>query len=153
MKILGILKTGCGWFITAFSAIYNFIWPERSTFIAVFVLVLFDLFWAMVYVINQKKFVLSELIRQVFSKLFVYIGCLFVIYLVEMNFGHNWMIATKTIGTIMSACELWSASAYMLILFPNIPFLRLFRLQLKGEIEKKIGTNLDEILPDEKPIN
>jgi hypothetical protein len=34
-------------------------------------------------------------------------------------------------------------SASMLIIYPNMPFLRIFRVQLKGEIASKLSKNID----------
>jgi hypothetical protein len=46
-------------------------------------------------------------------------------------------------------------SASMLIIKPDMPFLRLFRGQLKGEIQSKLNKNinLDEILKDDEDTN
>jgi hypothetical protein len=49
---------------------------------------------------------------------------------------------------IAAACELWSISANMLIVKPDMPFLKIFRLQLKGEIENKLGKNFSVFFKD-----
>ena len=42
-------------------------------------------------------------------------------------------------------------TASMLIIYPNMPFLRIFRSQLKGEIASKLSKNIDvdDILNDD----
>ena len=48
-------------------------------------------------------------------------------------------------------------SGLMIIIKPDMPFLRLFRAQLKGEIESKLSKHIDinEVLGDQnsQPIN
>ena len=52
-------------------------------------------------------------------------------------------VAVRTIAIFAAVCEFWSMSASMLIIYPNMPFLRIFRTQLKGEIAAKLSKNID----------
>ena len=48
------------------------------------------------------------------------------------------------ISTLICVVEIWSMSASALIVNPNMPFLRLFKRYLQGEIAAKLG--LSDIL-------
>jgi hypothetical protein len=66
--------------------------------------------------------------------------------MIEKLIHDEWFIGFRIFCGIAAACELISTSALMLIVKPNMPFIRLFRLSLKGEIDKKLGVNTGKIL-------
>ena len=62
-------------------------------------------------------------------------------------------LTASIIGAAITLVELWSASASMLILFPNFLFLKLLRKALTGEIAAKLGIEpwqVEEILEGKK---
>ena len=71
-------------------------------------------------------------------------------FCIEKVLHNGGLVGVKIVAVIAAACELWSMSASMLIVKPDMPFLKIFRLQLKGEIESKLGKNAVEILNDEQ---
>ena len=145
-----IFSTAYGWILSLFVLLWNFINPEIYSFGVVGLAVLIDLFWGIVVSLKKGEFVLSEAGRETFKKVSIY-GCsLFVIFIIERTLHDEYFIGTKIACALAAGCELWSISANMLIVKPNMPFLRIFRMQLKGEMEKKVGTNLDDILEDGK---
>ncbi|KAA6303110.1 MAG: hypothetical protein EZS26_000713 [Candidatus Ordinivivax streblomastigis] len=148
LKAIDLLKSVYGWFIASCLFLWDYIGSEKHTFVIVFVCVLFDLFWGIWSSVRRKKFILSEALRETPKKLFIYLSCLLIIYLIEINIHDEYLLGTKIVGTLMAACELWSASAHILIIKPDMPFIKLFRKQLKGEMEKKTGFNLDEVLTE-----
>jgi hypothetical protein len=128
--------------------LWNFINPEIYSFSVVGITILADLIWGIIVAKKQNRFILSEAIRNTFLKVNIYGCALLLIYAVERGLHDDWFIGTKVACAIAAACEFWSTSASMLIVSPNMPFLRLLRMQLKGEIEKKVGYPIDNVLPD-----
>jgi len=144
-----LFATLWGWILICFSAFWSFIKPEVFAFAVVFLAIAFDLFWGVWSSLKRKQFLLSESLRETFKKVAIYGGSLFVVYAIEKALLDDWFIVTRTLCAFASACELLSASASMLIVKPDMVFLRLFRLQLKGEIAKKVGVDTDEIFKDD----
>ena len=145
-----VFTTFWGFLLGLFSAFWSFIKPEIYPFSIVFLAVLLDLFWGIAVAKKQGKFILSEAIRETFKKLSIYACMLLLVYSIEKSIHEDWSIATRVMCAMAAACELWSVSAMMLIVKPDMPFLKLFRRQLKGEIEKKLGTNVDDILKEKE---
>ena len=138
---------GCILIILAFFA--NLLQPDWFCFAVVFTVVIFDLLCGIGASLKQGCFVLSKLIRETFFKIGCYAFTLIGVVLIERLIHDSGMIGIKLFAALAAACELWSMSASLLIINPNFPFLRIFRLQLKGEIESKTGKNMDNILKDE----
>ncbi|MCY6350130.1 hypothetical protein OXV71_04235 [Bacteroides fragilis] len=59
---------------------------------------------------------------------------------------HASVAVTSVAAGLAGACEVWSFSASILIIAPNFPFISLFRAQLRGEMERKLGRNINDIL-------
>lgn len=154
LSILSHVRCLCttfyGWLIWLVTLLWNFISPEVYSFSVVGLTILSDLIWGMIVARKQKKFILSGAIRDTFIKVNMYGCALFIIYAIERGLHDEWFIGTKVACAVAAGCELWSISASMLIVKPNMPFIRLFRLQLKGEMEKKVGHSLDNILTDKE---
>lgn len=71
------------------------------------------------------------------------------VYRVDKMIGMT--LTASVIGAAITLVELWSASASMLILFPNFLFLKLLRKALTGEIASKLGIEpwqVEEVLGD-----
>jgi len=147
-----LLSTGYGYFLSILTLFWNFIHPEIYSFSIVGFAILMDLVWGMIVAKKKKKFILSEAIRETFKKVSIYGSALFIIYMIEITIHEEWLIGTKLACAIAAGCELWSISASMLIVKPDMPFIRLFRLQLKGEIEKKVGQDISNILTDKEEL-
>lgn len=150
--IKSLLSTGYGYFLSLLTMFWNFIHPEIYSFSIVGFAIVMDLLWGMIAAKKQKKFILSEAIRETFKKVSIYGSALLIIYCIERGVHDEWFIGTKVACAIAAGCELWSISALMLIVKPDMPFIRLFRLQLKGEMEKKIGHDISSILTDKEDI-
>ena len=106
-------------------------------------LTVMDAGWGIAVSIKQKDFTKSELFRQTFAKLAVY-GCVLIAFLTLDVFVHNETglevaITSGLIGILIVLTEAWSSAASMLILFPNIPLLKLMQKALTGEIARKLG--------------
>jgi hypothetical protein len=96
-----------------------------------------DAVWGVTVSIKKKKFALSELARLTIGKLAVY-GCAMLVF-VGLDKMIHLSLTTSIVGAAITLVELWSASASMLILFPNFLFLKLLRKALAGEIASKLG--------------
>ena len=153
MNINNAFSTVMGWFIALGTAMVTLIAPEKTSFIVVGCAILADLFWGVAAAIKLKKFFLSAALRDTIKKVGIYsfalLGAMSIEYIAH---AEGTFIAVRTIAIFAAVCEFWSMSASMLIIYPNMPFLKIFRVQLKGEIESKLSKNvdIDEIFKDEE---
>ena len=79
----------------------------------------------------------------------IYFGPLLTIYLGEYVFSSEIFLFTKSAVVLAIACEGWSILGSALILRPDMPFPKILRMQLKGEIENKMGKDISEIFKSE----
>ena len=79
----------------------------------------------------------------------VYFGFMLVVFVTERIFTQDNAIITKAGCTLACVCELWSMLGSVLIIWPNMMFPKLLKLQLKGEIESKLGKNISNQLDKE----
>lgn len=144
MNIGNAFNTMLGWFIAICTALITFISPEKTSFIVVGLAILADLFWGIAAAIKMKKFFLSTALRDTVKKIGIYsfalLGAMAIEYIAH---AEGTFIAVRTIAIFAAVCEFWSMSASMLIIYPNMPFLKIFRGQLKGEIASKLSKNID----------
>lgn len=144
MNIGNAFNTMLGWFIAICTALVTFISPEKASFIVVGFAILADLTWGIISAFKLKKFFLSMALRDTIKKVGIYsfalLGAMAIEYIAH---AEGTFIAVRTIAIFASVCEFWSMSASMLIVYPNMPFLRIFRAQLKGEIASKLSKNID----------
>ena len=145
------LSSAYGWMLAMFFAVIAFIPPEKVSFIVVGGAIFADLFWGIAASVKQKKFILSVAFRETLKKVGVYSFALMGALSIEaIAHIEGTFIAVRTVAILASVCEFWSMSASMLIVYPKMPFLKLLRGQLKGEIESKLKRNvdIDKILKD-----
>lgn len=149
VKLQGMLSQSWGWAISAAVFFLNFIEPVVYSFISMGVAVGMDLLFGMMSARKQKKFILSQLIRDTPAKVIVYVGFMLVVYVAERNFGSDVTLLTKGGCALACGCELWSMAGSALIIWPKMLFPKLLKLQLKGEIEAKLGKNISNLLDKE----
>lgn len=133
---------GQGLTITAF--ICSFLAPLSYNLSILGILVLLDLFWGVRRAILNGGFFCSWLARETIKKTSVYATCVIASFMIESMFHDGITIAT-VVTALACACELWSISASMLMVFPDMPFLSMFRKYLKKEMRKKADFDLDEL--------
>ena len=142
-KLLSILNTIQGWVVGLLLFLGDFIGGHELAVGLVVFVTLMDAVWGITVSIKKKRFALSELARLTIGKLAVY-GCALLTFI-----GLDKMIGMVLSASIVSAAiclvELWSASASMLILFPNFFFLKLFKKALTGEIASKLKIPEEEV--------
>lgn len=136
VKLGEILQTMSGWcylvvlfFIDYFSG-HCFIVGLAA------VVTIMDAAWGIAVSIKQGQFALSELARLSVAKLLVY-GCVLSVF-VGLDKVTDSTITGSLVGAAIVLIELWSCCASMLILFPYMPFLKLMKKALTGEIASKL---------------
>ena len=95
--------------------------------------------------LKQKRFTKSELARDSFSKLAVYGSVIVLFILIDKLIGASNGLTTSAICICIILVELWSTSASMLICFPNMPFLKLLKKALVGEIASKLNVKTEDV--------
>lgn len=142
-KLLSILHTVQGWIVAGVLFLLDFIAGHELAVGLVVAVTLMDAIWGITVSIKRKKFALSELARLTVGKLAVY-GCAMLAFIgLDKMIGMT--LTASVIGAAITLVELWSASASMLILFPNFLFLKLLRKALTGEIASKLGVEPEEV--------
>lgn len=152
-KLCGLIENSWGWLLSGGVFVFNFITPEKYSFIALGIAIAFDLLFGITAAVKQGKFFLSSAFRETPGKVLIYFGFLFVVYSSERVFGNGSFLITKGCSALGCGCELWSMLASALIIKPNMLFPRLLKLQLKGEIESKFGKHISNQFKDKEVNN
>ena len=130
-QLSNALNTSYGWFLALMTAAITFIQPEMWSFYVVGGAIAADLIWGIAASLKLKKFLLSKALRETIKKIGIYSFALVGAMAIEkITHSEGSFIAVKTIALFAAVCEFWSMSASMLIIKPDMPFLRLFRAQL-----------------------
>jgi hypothetical protein len=144
IQLSNALETTYGWFLACVTTLITFFQPEAGGFIVVGFSILCDLLWGIAASVKTKSFILSRALRETVKKTGIYSFTLACVFLIEtLIHEEGSYIGFRTIAIFASVCELWSTSASMLIIKPDMPFLKLFRAQLKGEIDSKLNKHVD----------
>ena len=151
-KLSDAMSSVWGWLLIAVTTLCAVFKPEWVSFAVVYTAVFFDLFWGIRAAKKQGKYVLSKAMRETITKIKIYSFALVGVFFVEkIVHEEGSFIGIRVLAVYAAVCELWSMSASMLIVNPGMPFLKIFRKQLKGEIESKLGSSSDELFPDDEP--
>lgn len=94
---------------------------------------------------NGKFCVLSSRLRDTLIKAAIYCGAIILFYLVECQIVDDWSLGAKVIFGIVAAVELLSIGANMLVLWPDLPILKLFSKVLELEIARKSGVDVLDV--------
>lgn len=144
-KLLDILSTAQGWTAAVLLVVANFfVGYETSVFLSLTAVVL-DGVWGIAAAVRQGRFTLSELMRDTVMKISVY-GTAIVVFIVIdrlLHIGEG--LTLSVVCAVIVLVEFWSMCASALICFPHMPFLRLMRKALLGEIASKLGVSPDEV--------
>ena len=143
-KFGAILQTLQGWIITAGIFLAEYFFADHEIVVkAVLIAILLDAVWGISASIKQGKFALSELMRQTVAKIAIYGSALAA--LIQVDKVASTTLCTTVVSIPILVCEIWSMAGSMLIVKPNMPFLRLFKHVLKGEIANKLGVAPEEV--------
>ncbi len=149
LKLQEMLSHSWGLIITLIAYLLNFIAPVKYAFVAMGVAIVADLLFGILSARKQGKFILSQSGRDTPAKVIVYFGFMLVVYTTERIFSDNQALITKIGCTLACVCELWSMLGSALIIWPKMLFPKLLKLQLKGEVESKLGKNISNMLDKE----
>ena len=145
VKLGELLGTVQGWLLMTMLLVFNFFIDYKLAFIGVIVCILIDMFVGIWCALKQKKYAKSELMRDTFSKLFIYCGALIGVIFIDKLLGINSNITTNVCGAVICATELWSIAGNALIINPNLYFFRLLKFALVGEIARKLHIGEEEV--------
>lgn len=137
--------------MTALGAVGAFFAPQAFSFTVVFVAIVLDAIFGVMVSIKKGGFILSKLGRVTLFKLFSYGSALTMVMFAEHLLHDTNLVGIKIVAAWALACEFWSMSASILVLWPEAYFFRIMRVHLRGEMRAKIGDDLDDILPPDKP--
>lgn len=141
VRALAVLGTVCAFFA-----------PEAYTFLVVLVAIVLDAIFGVSVSLRNGGFVLSKLMRVTTFKIFSYGAALVMVYLAERLLHDNGLVGIKIAAGWALACEFWSMSASILIIWPEAYFFRIMRVQLRGEMIAKLGNDVADVLPPDKPL-
>jgi len=143
-KLGAILQTVQGWVIALGLFLAEYFFADHAIVVkAVLIATLLDAVWGISASIKQGKFTLSELMRQTVAKIAIYGSALAVF--IQIDKVASTELCTTVVSIPILVCEVWSMAGSMLIVKPDMPFLRLFRTVLKGEIANKLGVTPEEV--------
>jgi hypothetical protein len=142
VKLGELLSNIYGWLIMIGLIILDFLVDYKIAFIGVIVCIFIDMFVGIWSALKQKKYAKSELMRDTFSKLFIYCGALVMVAFIERLIGIDAIMTTEISAAIICATELWSIAGNALIINPNLYFFKLIKFALVGEIARKL--NIEE---------
>lgn len=140
-----ILSTACGWITGIFLVILNAIVAHSTTITFVVFVVVMDLVWGIAASVKMHRFTTSELMRDTVGKFAVYGTAILAFCFLDRMLGESVVLTTAVICSVIILVELWSSMGNALIVFPNMPFLKLFRGALVGEIANKLHVSEDEV--------
>lgn len=144
-KLSEILSTIYGWLLCLSMVVIDYFAGYEATVQMATMAVVMDCVWGIAAARKQGKFTLSELARNTFSKLSVY-GCCIVLFIgIDRLMGLQTGLSTSAICIGIVLTEAWSTCASMLICFPDLPFLKLMKKALTGEIARKLGVEADKV--------
>ena len=129
-----ILSTFSGWVSLLGVFWANFFAGYQSAIDAVVIVVTLDLAWAIASAIKRGTFAYSYLVKESVNKLSVYGSVIVGFVVLDKLVGMALPVTTIVVCLLISLVELWSMAGSMLIVFPNMPFLRLLRPILRGEM-------------------
>lgn len=142
-KLAAVVSSIYGWFLGLVSFILAYLLPIRDMFIILGIIILVDMIVGIWCAIRNKQDITSGKARGTIIKAAVYLVVLSLSFAIERQLG--WEIVSTVLFSIASAIELYSVIANILILYPNMPFLKLFKAMVEGEISKKTGVNKEKV--------
>lgn len=144
-KLISLISFVWGWLIMGAGTILNFFLPAKDMFHVLFLVLITDMVVGLLASRKSKQAFTSDKMRSSFYKLLVYLVVLCLVYTVETTYDFN--LTLKVLFGIAYAIEIVSVVANLLILKPDMPFLRLLSGALIGEIASK--TNMDKKVVEE----
>lgn len=142
-KLIALFSTFWGWIVGLFTFIVAFLLPVKDMFILLFIIIAVDMLFGIWASIIQKKSITSSKLRGTIIKTMIYLVVLSLSFAIENQLG--WGLICKVLFSIASSIELYSVIANLLIIHPNMVFLKLFSKLVKGEIASKAKVKEEEV--------
>ena len=145
-KLCAAFQTLYGWICGVAIFLLNIFEGYETAVISVAVCVALDTAWGIAAQIKQGRFTLSELGRAgMLSKWLLYASAIIAFIHIERMVGAESHLSVIVVCTLISIVEVWSMSGSALIINPHMPFLRLFRKVLVGEIAHKMDMDPEKV--------
>lgn len=139
-----IFNSILGWIGALLNSLLLFIAPEKYAFLFVLVAIILDAVFGIAVAVRNGKYVLSKLGRITLFKITAYASCLVMVLMFErLITSSSASVGIRIAAGWAVACEFWSMSASILIIYPEAVFFRIMRKALAGEIEAKTGQKID----------
>lgn len=140
-----ILSSAWGWITGILLVVLNAVVAHSTTITFVVIVVVMDLVWGIAASVKMHRFTTSELMRDTVGKFAVYGTAILSFCFLDRILGERFVLTTAVICSVITLVELWSSMGNALIVFPNMPFLRLLRGALVGEIANKLHVSENEV--------
>ena len=88
--------------------------------------------------------ILSCRLRDSLVKILFYVTILIGLFFIESVIVDGYFLTCKLAFAVIAGTELWSIMANMLVLFPNLPALKLLKKYLSSEMARKLNTTVEE---------
>jgi len=145
VKIQEIFSTVWGWISFAIFFVISCLSGHGTAVGIALIAIVMDAVWGIASSVKQGKFAKSELARDTIGKIAVY-GCAILAFsCIDKLLGIHNGLTTNIICSLIVLVEFWSTLGSMLICFPKIPFLRVIKFALIGEIANKLGIREDDV--------
>lgn len=136
---LKLMQDVYGWALGIVGSALTFFAPEKFAFGCVLASILIDALFGVIRSVRTGGFILSKLGQQTMFKIISYGSALAMVYMVERLAHDGGALGVKLAAGWAIACEFWSISASVLIIWPDATFFRIMRRHLRGEIAAKLG--------------
>lgn len=145
-----VMQDFYGWVLGLGSGALTFFAAEKYAFACVFIAVVLDAVFGVIRTNKTGGFILSKLGQQTMFKITAYMSALIMVLMMERLVHDGSAMGIKGAAAIAMACELWSMSASILIVWPDAAFFRIFRHHLRGEMAAKLGEDAAKFLDREE---
>lgn len=139
ITFINLMSDVYGWALGILGSVLAFLAPEKYAFGCVLVAILMDALFGVMRTVKTGGFVLSKLGQQTLFKIISYGAALSMVFMLERLAHDGGAFGVKVAAGWAIACEFWSISASVLILWPDATFFRVMRRHLRGEIAAKLG--------------
>lgn len=144
-KLADALSTAWGWGAAALSFCAGWFAGSEAAILIVLLAVTLDGVWGIAAAVRQGRFALSELARDTVMKMTVYGTAVICFIGIDRLLGIESGLTLAVVCAVIVLTELWSILANALICYPDMPFLKLMRRALIGEIARKLGVREQDV--------
>ena len=142
-KLIAILGTLYGWAAGIIVGLLAYFAGLKILFIILAAILFADLIFGIWSAKVQNKHITSSKLRGTLIKAMVYGVIICLTFAIELAIGIA--IAYKLLFALASLVELYSVTANLLIIKPDMPFLKFFVGLVSGEIAQKLGITKAEV--------